>query len=453
MKNILLVENSPELLKTMASAFKKYESQLALIVAENGKEAVRTLEETAVSVLVTDLYVPEVDFPELLACLSRRQVDTPIIMTSFGSPELTGILADLSIHHILGNPFNTDELLQAVSEAINKTRKGAPPENLSLNGYLRLLQDEQRSCTLEVVDQDNMRGRFHLLDGRLHDAECDDLRGEEAAIRMLGWRKISLELKELENREDPARIATGLKALIAKAEDLRKKSAPEKQSSQGKGKDPKEIVRQAVEQAESGHSRPAYKILASLLKANPKNSRAWLWLARTSENLKTIDVSLKNAATIAPGDPEIKGDIKKLESAINSGCGEAGSLKHCPFCWAPVIKDKTSCHYCQAHLDIHEDFFHSMFFSSKNEPDLKIIEEASQRFNRAKTREPNNLHPYFFLALAHINLNHWEEALGELKRTEELAPGSNPYHRQLEILIDFMNDLNSFFSQDDEGPE
>ncbi|MCL7489826.1 MAG: response regulator [Desulfobulbaceae bacterium] len=86
MKNILLVENSPELLKTMASAFKKYESQLALIVAENGKEAVRTLEETAVSVLVTDLYVPEVDFPELLACLSRRQVDTPIIMTSFGSP-------------------------------------------------------------------------------------------------------------------------------------------------------------------------------------------------------------------------------------------------------------------------------------------------------------------------------------------------------------------------------
>jgi twitching motility two-component system response regulator PilG len=101
-------------------------------------------------------------------------------------------------------------------------------------------------------------------------------------------------------------------------------------------------------------------------------------------------------------------------------------------------------------LDIHEDFFHAMFFSSKKEPDLNIIEESFQRFNKAKAKDPNNPHPHFFLALAHINLNQWEEALEELQTAEKISQGNNPYHDQLEIMNDFMNDLESFFTQDDD---
>ncbi|MFO7607430.1 MAG: response regulator [Desulfurivibrionaceae bacterium] len=454
MKNILLVENSPELLKTIKSAFKKYESQLKLLVAENGEEAVKTIEETTISALITDLYVPEVDFPELLACLSRRQADTPIIMTSFGSPVLTDILNDLNIHHALRNPYRTNELLKTVSEAINKTKQDESLQGFALKGYLRILQEEQKTCTLEVSNQESGRGLFYFIDGTLYDAECDGLQGEEAAITILGWQKISLNLKELESEDIPARIDTDLKTLLAKTGNSRKAAEPppEKQSSQSNEEDPKKLIKRAIDQANAGHWSSAYKILAKLLKTNPKISLAWLWLSRTSENLKTIDVSLKNAATIAPESADIKGDIEKLKSAVNAGCGEADSLKHCPFCWAPVIPDKTSCHYCNAHINIHEDFFHSMFFSSNKAPDLEIIESSFKRFNKAKAKEPDNPHPCFFLAMAHINLNQWKEALLELEQTREIGP-DNPYQRHLEILTDFNADLESFYIDDDEQPE
>jgi len=451
MINVLLVENSPGLLKSIKQVFQKYESQLNLIIAENGAEAITTLEEEPISVLITDLYVPKVDGLELLAYMSRHHPDTPIIMTAFGSPELMEILANLGIHHYLEKPFKVSALIKAVSEAINKISKGVPQKGLSLNGYLRLLQEEQRTCTLEVVNPEGMQGCFYLIDGRLYDAECSGLQGEDAAIELLSWQKISLNLKGLESEDIPARIHISLKALITKAEELRKTAAPAPEKSpEQAAMDPKKIILQAISQAESGLWKPANKSLAKLLKSNPQISIAWLWLARTSDSLKTIGVALKNASMIAPNDANIKGDIEKLQSAINSGCGEAGSLKHCPFCWAPVIKDINSCHYCNAHLDIHEDFFHSMFFSSKREPNLKIVEESYQRFSKAKARDPKNPHPYFFLAMAHINLNQWEEALEELRQTEKIEPANNPYQKQLEILIDFMNDLESFFTQDDD---
>jgi DNA-binding NarL/FixJ family response regulator len=453
MKNILMVENSPELLKTIKQAFKKYESQLNLIVAENGEEAINTLAETSISVVITDLYVPKVDGLELLAHMSRHHSDTPIIMTAFGSPELMDILANLGIHQFLEKPFKANALIKAVSEAINKKK---PLESISLAGFLRLLQEEQRSCVLEVDGRESRQGCFYLIDGRLYDAEYDGLQGEEAAMKILGWQKFSLNLKALESEDIPARIHISLKALITKAEELRKAEQkteppkPEKQSAQTAEKDLKKIILQGIGQAQSGHLITAHNTLAKVLKSNPKVSTVWLWLARTADNLKTINAALSNAATLAPDDADIKAEIEKLKSALNSGCGEAARLKHCPFCWAPVVEDKSSCHYCHAHLDIHEDFFHAMFFSSEKEPDLKIIEKSFQRFAKVKAQDPNNPHPYFFLAMAHINFNHWEEALAELSHTREIATDNNPYHKQLDILIDFMGDLESFFSPDDD---
>jgi DNA-binding response OmpR family regulator len=444
MKNILIVEDSANLLKSLKLILARHQAKFNLLVATNGEEAIRTLQETPIAVLVTDLYMPKVDGLELLAYMSHNHPETPcILMTAFGSPEVMEILGNLGIFRFLEKPFAAEDLVAAITDAIGQIDRGQSIERMSTTGFLGLLQEEQRSCTLEVINKNGLKSYLYLIDGRLYDARCGSFQGEEAAIQIIGWEKVSLNLTALPHEAVAARIHLSLNALIAKAGKLKKGG----QTAEAVETNPPQLLSETIRRAEAGDTRQAQVDLAKMLKINPRNSKAWLWYARTADNLKTISVALKNAAKIAPNDPEIAEETRKITSAANAGCEESSPLQHCFFCWAPVSKKQSICHYCHAHLDINEYFFHVQFFDSKKEPDLKIITQSFQRLTKATTLDQNNAKAHFLLAMAHINLDQWEEALEELEKARRVDPANNPYQKQLEILSDFMNDLGSFFSE------
>lgn len=447
MNNVLIVEGSTALIKSIEQAFKK-ETQLKLLFSENGEEAINTLEKMHISVLITDLYMPKVDGLELLTYMSQHHSDTPIIMTAVSSPEIMEILANLGIYRFLKKPFKAEYLAKIVTDAISHTSKGKQKSRLSTSGFLQLLQEEQRSCTLEITNQNGLKGSFYLIDGRLYDAEYGDLRGEDAAISILGWENVPLKLKDLPSTEIKAEIHLSLKGLISKAEILKEKHKKKQQKADSKP-NLTDMLNQAIGNAESGNIKTAQQILSKILKVNSQNSSAWLWFARTADNFKAVRHSLKNASIISPDDSEIAGEIKKLKSAVNFGCGESSKLNHCPFCWSPITKEHETCHYCYAHLDIHEDFFQSVFFSSQKEPDLQIIEESLERYTKMVKSDYKNDRTHFLLSLTHINLNQWEEAFEELKVAKDIAQNDNFYQKRFDILSEFMNDLESFFTHDD----
>jgi DNA-binding response OmpR family regulator/Tfp pilus assembly protein PilF len=450
MKNVLIVEDSANLLKSLKLILDKHQSKFNLLVATNGEEAIKTLAEMPISVLVTDLYMPKVDGLELLAYMSHNHPETPcILMTAFGSPEVMEILGNLGIFRFLEKPFASEDLIAAITDAIGQIDKGKSIERMSTTGFLGLLQEEQRSCTLEVINKNGLKSYLYLIDGRLYDARCGSFQGEEAAIQIIGWEKVSLNLTDLPNEDIEARIHLSLKALISKAGALKKGAQKEEAAKPN----PTQFLFETIRRAESGDTRQAQLDLAKILKINPRNRKAWIWYARTADNLKTINIALKNAAKIAPDDPEIAEETRKLTSAVKAGCEESTPLKHCFFCWAPVVKERSICHYCNAHLDINEDFFHVQFFGAKKEPDLKIITQSFQRFIKATILDHNNTKAHFLLAMAHINLDQWEEALEELKKARQIDPADNPYQKQLEILSDFMNDLGTFFTENKERAE
>lgn len=452
MKNVLIVEDTPGLLKSLVDLLKKYDSQFNILTSENGEEAISTLRKMPVSVLVTDLYMPKVDGLELLSYMSRHHPDTPcIVMTAFSSPEITDILGNLGIYRFLEKPFDSNDLIQAITDAIDQINKGKSIKRLSITAFLSLLEEEQRSCTLETINQKGLKGYFYLIDGRLYDARCGNLQGEKAAISILGWEKVSFNLKALPPEDIKAQIPISLKALIAKAARLKKEdeiSTMEEQKEVAVNENLTEILFQAIRSAESGNIRPAQQALSKILKINPKNSKAWLWYARTVDNFKAFNIALKNASLISPNDSAITRELEKATSAAKSGCGESSPIKHCLFCWAPVRKEDTICHFCNAHIDIQEDFFHSMFFDAKKEQEQKTILESFQRYTKATILDQNNATAHFCLAMAHINLNQWDEALEELKKTADISPTANPYQMQLDILSDFMVDLDTFFTKD-----
>lgn len=207
--------------------------------------------------------------------------------------------------------------------------------------------------------------------------------------------------------------------------------------------------RQAINLATLGRNDEAIRILKIILKENPRDGQAWLWFARTSNELWKIAIALKNASLMAPGNQEIEEESKKLESAVASGAKKSSTLKHCYFCWAPVLKDDLVCHYCNAHLDIHEKFFHLKFYDhSIKFPSRKYILDAFQRYSKAVLLEPKVAFLHFCLAITHINLDQWDEAMDELLLAKSINPVDNPYESQLEILSDFMDDLGSFFAED-----
>ena len=445
-KNVLVVEDSVNLLRSIQCAFKEHAGHYNLLVADNGEAAVNILGKTSVAVLVTDLYMPQMDGLELLAFMSREHPDIPcIVMTAFSSPDVMEILANLKIFRFLSKPFELDELFKGINAAIEAIDRGKENESLSASGFLGLLEEDQRSCTLEAISREGLKGYFYLVDGRLYDAKCEGLLGEEAATKILGWDKVSLKLRDLPSDEIRARIQLSLKGLISKVDGPNKNNADILEKKEAAvGINHTEILFRAISRAESGDFHKAQSLLARILKTDSNNGKAWLWYARTADNLKTINISLKNASIISPDDPEIVAEIRKAKSATASKNENGVPIKHCLFCWAPVPEDKSVCHYCHAYLDIPDEFFGTMFSGRQEEPDLKIIMESFQKFTKATILNHDKAWLHFCLAMVHVNLNQWDEAREELKLAAEMEPDNGSYRDKIEILSEFMNETKSF---------
>lgn len=459
MGNVLIVDDSPDLLKSLKEAVDSFEHQVNILVAANGDEAVRTLKNIPISVLITDLSTPQIDGLDLLSYMSRCHPETPCILVApFTSKEIRDVVANLGVYRFLGKPFELSSLISSINDAIKQVKIRKPLGRLSLPEFLKLLVLQRRTCRLDIVNKYGMKGSFSMIEGIMYDARCGNLKGEEAALSIMGWDKVSFNLNDLPTRNIEKNIQGDVHGLIRQAsisvtESEDKIVVANTQPPAFDQTDRDEILFEAIRSAEVGNTVLAQRALSILLKSNPNESKGWLWFARTAANLKDINIALNNASISTPTDPEVPREIRKVKSAVRSGCSESSPLVHCPFCWAPVVKEQVVCHFCNAYLDIHEDLFHTLFFSAHKEPDLKILLESFQRFTKNTILEPRSVKAHFFLAMAHINLDQWDEALEELKKIQSLAPDNNPYQMQLEILADFMDDLGTFFSRNSRKDE
>ena len=88
-KNVLLVDDDTEMLHALKEGFKKYQESFAVLLAEDGLEALTRLKQNIVSLVVTDLKMPNMDGFELLAHIMEHYPDIPvIIITGYSTPEI-----------------------------------------------------------------------------------------------------------------------------------------------------------------------------------------------------------------------------------------------------------------------------------------------------------------------------------------------------------------------------
>ena len=195
------------------------------------------------------------------------------------------------------------------------------------------------------------------------------------------------------------------------------------------------MLSQAVRLAEGHHFQQAQKVLIKLLKLDSRNCEGWLWYSRVIGSMKAIGSSLNNAFRISPQNLEIIDEVKKFNFTKNKVQTER--IRRCPFCWSVVPDMAVECLYCKSHL-----FVHKHFFSNPRSANRTVLKKAITRYTQVTSRE-KNIQAHYYLAMAHLNFEQWEEALDHLNETAKLAPENKTFADQLQALLSYMAGLET----------
>ena len=285
-----------------------------------------------------------------------------------------------------------------------------------LANFLQLINLEQKTCTLKVKSDDKV-GYLHLIKGELVNAEADGMDGEKAATRIISWKNVKTEVQDI--CQTQRKVHTPLMHILL--------NSTCHADENGEALDYADLMEEAVNLAEGHHLKKAKLLITRILKHDKRNHKAWLWFSRISSSLKSVVGSLNNALKIAPDDPEVLEEIKKFEQMETEI--DEGPFARCPFCWVPLGSDANTCRYCKSHLLIHNSFF-----DSEHTGNEKVQKEAIKRYSTVIAREKNP-QAHFWLAMAYLNMDNYENALNHLDLASKLAPQEQFYFRQLNVLL------------------
>jgi DNA-binding response OmpR family regulator/predicted regulator of Ras-like GTPase activity (Roadblock/LC7/MglB family) len=193
MKKVLIVDDDKSFLHSLIDGFKAYEDKFAIATARDGLEAVATLKEQEISLVLTDLKMPRMDGFELVAHLSNNYSSIPIIvMTAFGTPEMEENLRDMGTFQYIEKPIDFAALVEKIIQGLDGPAKGFIT-GVSLSSFLQLLELDNKTCTL-TIHAGNKKGTMFFRDGILLDAKAQSQQGSKAAYSIITWNNVEIEI-------------------------------------------------------------------------------------------------------------------------------------------------------------------------------------------------------------------------------------------------------------------
>ncbi|MCX6555920.1 MAG: response regulator [Candidatus Aminicenantes bacterium] len=196
-RNVLIVDDEKLFLKSIADGLKAYEKKynFKMLAAQNGQEALDCFGANEIALLITDLRMPVMDGIALLAHVHNRYPKVPVIvMTAFGSPQIEKQVKKLGIVHYLEKPIGFDELRDHILHELSR-KKTSRIEGVTLASFLQLVWMEKMTCTLSVKSNEKT-GTLSILSGDLKNAQAESQTGLAAALEILDWENVAIELDE-----------------------------------------------------------------------------------------------------------------------------------------------------------------------------------------------------------------------------------------------------------------
>ncbi len=217
MNTVLIVDDSSMLINYLESSLVKYEDSFNFIFAQDGMEAIEIIKENDISLLVTDLQMPRIDGLGLLAYSQKFHPNIPcIVMSAHGTPAIIENLQS-DILQFIEKPFTADALAEIIVNALKSETTEGSITGISIGNFLQMIELEQKTCLCEVSAPGNPKGFFYFNGGELHHAVYGDLKGEEAAIKMIHIENPTISFKQIPKRPIPRRITRELTGLLLEA--------------------------------------------------------------------------------------------------------------------------------------------------------------------------------------------------------------------------------------------
>jgi len=205
------------LLNYLENAFTKYKDKFRVDFAKDGMDAIDVIKSKQISLLVTDLQMPRIDGLGLLAYVQKYHPGIPcIVMSAHGTPAIVENLQS-DILQFIEKPFTADALAGAIISALEKDQTGGSITGISIGNFLQMIELEQKTCLCEVSSAGNPKGFFFFNGGELHHAVYGDLKGEEAAIKMIQFDNPTISFRKVPERPIPRRINRELTGLLLEA--------------------------------------------------------------------------------------------------------------------------------------------------------------------------------------------------------------------------------------------
>jgi len=196
-KNVLLVDDDTEMLHALKEGFKKYQESFAVLLAEDGLQALKGLKQNIISLVVTDLKMPNMDGFELLAHIMEHYPDIPvIIITGYSTPEMEQLARKGGAVGYIAKPFLIENLARQILTTLRKESEGGTLHNVSSGMFLQLIEMEQKTCTIRLEEKSGgEKGILFFSDGELLDARVNNMQGESAAHEIFSWDAVNLSIQ------------------------------------------------------------------------------------------------------------------------------------------------------------------------------------------------------------------------------------------------------------------
>ena len=234
MKTVLIVDDETRLTSTLISGLETfYVQDYTFLSAPNGQEAIQILKSNTVDLVITDLKMPVMNGFQLLAYMRSHFASMPVIVLSaYGTKDIEKRLRKLGCFNFMAKPVGFKELADAIKDDLKSNRNGGVVQNISVAGFLQLIEMEYKTCMVEVRCKNTGRkGCFHFEKGSLYEAVCGDIKGASAARMIIGWDDVSIKFDDKPNFKFQKRINAQLITLLLDAMKQKDESSEEQPNS------------------------------------------------------------------------------------------------------------------------------------------------------------------------------------------------------------------------------
>ncbi len=215
---VLIVDDEQVLLDLYAELVRALPSHPEVHTATSGARALALLESDDFSLLLTDLHMPKMDGFQILL-MARRNYPAlrTAVVTGMADQEYRTRAYSIGADLYIEKPQSRQELKLFIDciEGLLDKEEGGGFRGVQNKNLVDLVQMESlsHSSSLLRVLQSGREGRIWILDGEVIDAETDDLTGEPAFKRIMGWRRGSFEILPPESGRE-RRIGISTQSLL-----------------------------------------------------------------------------------------------------------------------------------------------------------------------------------------------------------------------------------------------